>query len=110
MDWTYSADWFFAPDYNTITFVYDGTKVSTTVVANGTTYTDYAEFSTGDLGEVDYMQWLVKGDTGQTVDFYDVELTVGAIPMLLVIFPKQHTATGISVISIYPVVYPYRKD
>jgi hypothetical protein len=77
VDWTYSANWFFAPDYNTITFVYDGTKVSTTVVANGTTYTDYAEFSTGDLGEVDYMQWLVRGATGQTVDFYEVELTVG---------------------------------
>lgn len=77
VDWTYSANWFFTPDYNTITFVYDGAKVSTTVVANGTTYTDYAEFSTGDLGEVDYMQWLVRGATGQTVDFYDVELTVG---------------------------------
>ena len=97
VDWTYSANWFFAPDYNTITFVYDGAKVSTTVVANGTTYTNYAEFSTGDVGEVDYMQWFVRGATGQTVDFYDVELTVGANTYSLGDFSQTATGTTWSI-------------
>jgi hypothetical protein len=79
VDWTYSANWFFTPDYNEVEFVYNGTnKVTTKVKVNGTTYTDYAEYTTGDLGDVDYMQWLVRGATGQTVEFYDVVLTVGA--------------------------------
>ena len=97
VDWTYSANWFFAPDYNEVEFVYDGAKVSTTVVANGTTYTDYAEFSTGDVGEVDYMQWFVRGATGQTVDFYDVELTVGANTYSLGDFSQTATGTTWSI-------------
>ena len=98
VDWTYSADWFFNPSYNTISFVYDGsTKVYTNVVANGISYTSYAEYLTGDLDTLNYMQWLVRGDTGQTVNFYDVVLTVGANTYPLGSFSQTASTTTWSI-------------
>ena len=69
--------WNFAPDANHVTFTYDplaGTLSTITVVSGGTTFN--ASYSSGNLGNVNYMHWQVNGDPGKILEFNNAELTV----------------------------------
>ena len=69
--------WNFAPDANQVTFTYDanaGTLSTITTVSGGNTFN--ASYNSGNLGNVNYMQWQVNGDPGKILEFNNVQLTV----------------------------------
>jgi hypothetical protein len=77
IDFAYGPYWNFAPNSNKVTLTYDpiaGTLSTITVVSGGTTYN--ASYNSGNLGNVNYMQWQVNGDPGKILEFNNVELTV----------------------------------
>lgn len=89
LDFTYAGDYFFSPDINQISFVYDGSSFDQTVsvTANGGTFSKSTNI--GDLGTLDYMQLDVIGRNGQTVKLTNVELTVDGT-----VYPLQDFSAG----------------
>lgn len=77
LDFTYAGDYYFSPSDNQISFSYDaGTGVQTvTGTVNGGTFSKTQ--NNGNVGPLNYLQIDVVGRNGQTVDFNNVQLTVG---------------------------------
>jgi len=71
------SQYFFAPDANSISVSYDpntGILSTSTGVNNVLKNLNY---SVGNVGLINYLQWQVNGDPGKTLEFNNVKLTVG---------------------------------
>lgn len=79
-DFNYDYDYYFSSETTTpnlVTYTYNAITGDQTIeaVVNGGTVTTTK--NNGNLGTINYMQWQVNGDPGKTLEFNNVQLTVG---------------------------------
>ena len=80
IDFNYDYDYYFSSETTTpnlVTYTYNAVTGDQTIeaVVNGGTVTKTQ--NNGNLGTINYMQWQVNGDPGKTLEFNNVQLTVG---------------------------------